>query len=604
MSVSDDSVYQFLNMKQSVHKWIEDVLEVSMKKSLEEELSNGIVICYLMQAIVPRSIPRIQENTKNDLKLKENIQFFIGSIEDYGVPKHRLFYVNDLYENRNIVNVVFSLVALAKIASDNGFKKKLVDIPDIKRPDVDQKTMADIKKLLGKVKSEVTTDKNKWKKASSIIRRELMLQVGNNIHLEDYETQYAQIQAIVRGYLSRLSYQRRVRNQAYRDNVVEEIINTEKVYVENLKQCITHFLEPLTEISKKKKPFITEDQVVVLFSNLNMIYSFNCQLFQHLKQRIENWSPYQRIGDIFLKHINFLKCYSTYVQNYSRALALYEEFTKKEKGKFVAFLKEVKEKGVIYDLTSLLILPVQRVPRYNLLLKDLVKHTWKDHIDYEDLVNANNEVEQIALYLNEKEREAVNLKRLFALDELFTGNPERLVSNPSRLYIEEYILKNDKGEDLLVVLCNDMVYIGKDKKEKINYIASYDLQLHLLALRDENSCQITGIGLNLLSQALYILYHDDPQVIQRLVEKANKTIEDLNKKLLDRKIALKEMVGIEESTEQRLLQRKIQARVIKKSLVETLSTSRGTIAERKEKKSSITLTNSNFTRSSSSRYQR
>jgi hypothetical protein len=37
------------------------------------------------------------------------------------------------------------------------------------------------------------------------------------------------------------------------------------------------------------------------------------------------------------------------------------------------------------DLQSILIKPIQRLPKYVLLLKDLYKHTEKSHIDYENI---------------------------------------------------------------------------------------------------------------------------------------------------------------------------------------------------------------------------
>lgn len=49
----------------------------------------------------------------------------------------------------------------------------------------------------------------------------------------------------------------------------------------------------------------------------------------------------------------------------------------------------------------LLILPIQRIPRYNLLLKEIIKHTWSDHQDYENLVQAQTAIHDIAEHLNE-----------------------------------------------------------------------------------------------------------------------------------------------------------------------------------------------------------
>ncbi len=40
------------------------------------------------------------------------------------------------------------------------------------------------------------------------------------------------------------------------------------------------------------------------------------------------------------------------------------------------------------DLTSLLIMPIQRLTKYRLLFKDLIKHTDETHPDYKDLQKA------------------------------------------------------------------------------------------------------------------------------------------------------------------------------------------------------------------------
>ncbi len=72
------------------------------------------------------------------------------------------------------------------------------------------------------------------------------------------------------------------------------------------------------------------------------------------------------------------------------------------------------------DLQSFLIQPIQRIPRYNLLLEvtyiflillvvfinmqDLRKHTPKDHPDYSDLENSLAKIKGIAGFLNENAR--------------------------------------------------------------------------------------------------------------------------------------------------------------------------------------------------------
>jgi hypothetical protein len=44
----------------------------------------------------------IHENTQQVFKLKENVENFIAAVSEYGVPRHKLFAVNDLFEGTNI----------------------------------------------------------------------------------------------------------------------------------------------------------------------------------------------------------------------------------------------------------------------------------------------------------------------------------------------------------------------------------------------------------------------------------------------------------------------------------------------------------------------
>ena len=84
-----------------------------------------------------------------------------------------------------------------------------------------------------------------------------------------------------------------------------------------------------------------------------------------------------------------------------------------------------KCKGHEYEtLESFLITPVQRIPRYNLLLKEIVKNTWKTHPDYEDLVAAMEKIRETALYVNERAREAENLAKMITLQSNITGKYE------------------------------------------------------------------------------------------------------------------------------------------------------------------------------------
>lgn len=68
--------------------------------------------------------------------------------------------------------------------------------------------------------------------------------------------------------------------------------------------------------------------------------------------------------------------------------------------------------------------PVQRVPRYSLLLQDLVKHTWNDHRDYNNLKQALQKMDEVANYLNQKKREYDDRDKVVQIEKKLTGQFE------------------------------------------------------------------------------------------------------------------------------------------------------------------------------------
>jgi hypothetical protein len=62
------------------------------------------------------------------------------------------------------------------------------------------------------------------------------------------------------------------------------------------------------------------------------------------------------------------------------------------------------ENPEIMDIQNLLIMPVQRLPRYCLLLTELVNSTRRKHKDYKNLRAALNAIIEATNYINEKKR--------------------------------------------------------------------------------------------------------------------------------------------------------------------------------------------------------
>jgi len=60
--------------------------------------------------------------------------------------------------------------------------------------------------------------------------------------------------------------------------------------------------------------YIDDAEAGIIFASIIKIQKFNEVLFDHLTERWKDWSPSQKIGDIFKTLAPFLKLYAFYCQ--------------------------------------------------------------------------------------------------------------------------------------------------------------------------------------------------------------------------------------------------------------------------------------------------
>lgn len=75
------------------------------KGEFEDILKDGVVLCNLMNKLVPGSVKKIATRGTN-FQLMENIQRFQAAMKAYGVPQEEIFQTADLFERRNIAQVI------------------------------------------------------------------------------------------------------------------------------------------------------------------------------------------------------------------------------------------------------------------------------------------------------------------------------------------------------------------------------------------------------------------------------------------------------------------------------------------------------------------
>jgi hypothetical protein len=155
-----------------------------------------------------------------------------------------------------------------------------------------------------------------------------------------------------------------------RKEIVKEFIETEETYVTNLIHLNHYFCVPLQKILPKKVHHC-------LFSNLATVLNLNGMFLIKLQNisKKDYISQDDELSSILLEFSQTFKLYTEYIVGFENInTVLMKESSKNSK--LEKFLKEkktgLKSKGVLCDLGSYLILPVQRLPRYKLLLSDLM----------------------------------------------------------------------------------------------------------------------------------------------------------------------------------------------------------------------------------------
>ncbi|CAJ0874179.1 3710_t:CDS:10 [Entrophospora sp. SA101] len=223
-------------------------------------------------------------------------------------------------------------------------------------------------------------------------------------------------------------------------HIALEILTTERHYVECLLLVQKLFLNPLLKSLSTLNPILSKKTINKIFANMLDLISVNSELLKRLEERVfgslegntdddEFWNPEDGcLGDIFLNMAPFFKMYSIYVKNFNSALAVIDAELR-DNPNFTAFLRDVIKTGQCKGLTlqAYLIMPVQRIPRYKLLLEDLLKKTPDSHSDYLNLKKAYHVIENVATFVNETIRQHEMFIAMLEIQRFLTGFDEAVL---------------------------------------------------------------------------------------------------------------------------------------------------------------------------------
>uniref|UniRef100_A0A3B3SLV6 MCF.2 cell line derived transforming sequence like n=1 Tax=Paramormyrops kingsleyae TaxID=1676925 RepID=A0A3B3SLV6_9TELE len=154
-----------------------------------------------------------------------------------------------------------------------------------------------------------------------------------------------------------------------RRHVMNELLETERAYVEELLCVLQGYAAEMDNPAMQPLiPSALQNKKDVLFGNMPEIYEFHKRIFlRELEMYTE--SP-ELVGRCFLERMTDLQIYEKYCQNKPRSESLWRQCSD------CAFFQEC-QKNLEHKLglDSYLLKPVQRITKYQLLLKELLKYS-------------------------------------------------------------------------------------------------------------------------------------------------------------------------------------------------------------------------------------
>jgi len=244
-----------------------------------------------------------------------------------------------------------------------------------------------------------------------------------------------------------------------RELVIQEFIETEYRYMNNLdlvKQCYNdQFI---------KCEALFPEEFAPLFGEIPTLINLHHNFWRALTDGVSNFDNKTTvIGTILLEYIPHFKMYHSYYTLHKQvqiglssidehpAFRLYAPSARKTTGT---------------PLSSLMVSPIQRLPRYQLLLEQIVKKTSPSHPDYIHLTNSWKLMKDVNTLLNEQI--AGQISRLRTLTVIKEELRDVSMVAPARMFIAKAkarIFQKDKSlGDREIYLFTDMLFSAQHCK--------------------------------------------------------------------------------------------------------------------------------------------
>ncbi|KAG0047494.1 RHO1 GDP-GTP exchange protein 2 [Gryganskiella cystojenkinii] len=264
-----------------------------------------------------------------------------------------------------------------------------------------------------------------------------------------------------------------------RQEAIFEVIQTEHNYVRDLELLEEIFITPL-RASDIVDPDRLEELIEDVFMNFKELLALNKRLLAELRVRQEEQPLVESIGDILLAHVaGFEQSYTSYISR----IVISEFMYKREEArnpKFAQFLKdctrhpEARRLGLRHFIGQ----PYQRIPRYPLLLNEIIKRTDDGVSDRETVL----EVIRVCTELGKRVDACIaegnrHVRMLTVQDKIYFKSGEvpqdlKLSEKSRKLHFECLVRRRSNFDvqviELRIFLFDHILLMTKEKRDKMS----------------------------------------------------------------------------------------------------------------------------------------
>ncbi|XP_048839493.1 rho guanine nucleotide exchange factor 9 isoform X4 [Brienomyrus brachyistius] len=194
-----------------------------------------------------------------------------------------------------------------------------------------------------------------------------------------------------------------------RANVINEIMSTERHYIKHLKDICEGYLKQC----KKRRDMFSDEQLKVIFGNIEDIYRFQLGFVRDLEKQYNTEEPHlSEIGPCFLEHQDGFWIYSEYCNNHLDACMELSKLMKDSRYQHFFEACRLLQQMIDIAIDGFLLTPIQKICKYPLQLAELLKYTVQEHSDFRYVAAALAVMRNVTQQINERRRRLENIDKI------------------------------------------------------------------------------------------------------------------------------------------------------------------------------------------------